>query len=62
MIILLFSSIKFNYMLVYVHLSITLLTLNPNDAIALPKLVIVLVLWVFAKNLRLTLRLIDDYL
>ena len=35
---------------------------NPNYAIALPKLAIVLVLWEFAKNLRLTQRLIDDYL
>ena len=36
--------------------------LNPNSAIELSKLAIVLVLWVFAKNLRLTQRLIDDYL
>ncbi len=36
--------------------------LNPNYAIGLPKLVIVLVLWVFANNLKLTQRLIDDYL
>jgi len=35
---------------------------NPNYAIALPKLAIVLVLWAFARNLKLTQRLIDDYL
>ena len=36
--------------------------LNPNYVIGLPKLVIVLELWVFAKNLSLTQRLGDDFL
>jgi len=36
--------------------------LNPNYVIGLPKLVIVLELWVFAKNLSLTQKLGDDFL